>query len=160
MGKFLPFADIVQAAGQACRQGKIIVTTNGCFDLLHPGHVACLTEARAQGDLLMVGVNSDESVRKLKGPGRPLLGENDRVRMVAALQAVDFAFLFSDPDPRNFLEKIRPQVHVKGGAYQPPLLEQETVERYGGRIYRSVMVPGFSTTALLKKIQALDRTDL
>ena len=133
--------------------GKTLVTTNGCFDILHAGHVKYLSEAKCCGDILVVGVNSDESVRRIKGPSRPLQGEKDRILLIASLRVVDAAFIFYEDDPRTFLEFLRPDVHVKGGDYGADLLEREVVERFGGKIRIIPFVKGYSTTSLLEKIR-------
>lgn len=134
-------------------QGKTLVTTNGCFDIVHAGHVLYLTEAADLGDLLVVGVNADATVTRLKGKGRPVRDENDRVRVVAALSMVDGAFVFREDDPRAFLEVLKPDVHVKGGDYTDAIIERETVEKHGGRINIVSYAKGFSTTSLVRKIR-------
>jgi D-beta-D-heptose 7-phosphate kinase/D-beta-D-heptose 1-phosphate adenosyltransferase len=131
--------------------GKRLVTTNGCFDIIHSGHVRYLTEAAQHGDLLVVGVNADETVRRLKGPGRPLRREDDRVLTVAALGMVDAAFVFREDDPRAFLEILRPDLHVKGGDYSEQLIERETVERYVGKVAIVGYAHGFSTTSIINR---------
>jgi rfaE bifunctional protein nucleotidyltransferase chain/domain len=133
--------------------GKKLVTTNGCFDILHAGHIQYLSEAKRCGDILVVGVNSDESVRKLKGPTRPLQAEKDRLLLIGSLKMVDAAFIFREDDPRAFLEILRPDVHVKGGDYGADLLEREVVERFGGKIKIIPFVKGYSTTSLVEKIR-------
>jgi rfaE bifunctional protein nucleotidyltransferase chain/domain len=134
-------------------EGKTLVTTNGCFDIVHSGHVLYLTEAAQLGDLVVVGVNADATVARLKGKGRPVRDENDRVRVVAALGMVDGAFVFREDDPRSFLEILRPDVHVKGGDYTEDIIERETVERHGGRMAILSFAQGFSTTSLVRKIR-------
>lgn len=135
------------------RAGKTLVTTNGCFDILHSGHVCYLAEASMLGDLLVVGVNADATVRKLKGPGRPLRGQDDRALTMAALAVVDAAFVFTEDDPRAFLDTLKPDVHVKGGDYRSDIIERETVERNGGRIAILSYVNGFSTTSIVNRIR-------
>ena len=135
------------------RQGKKIVTTNGCFDILHSGHVHYLNDAATFGDILIVGINSDTSVSQLKGPSRPVQKESDRAFILAALKMVDFVFIFSEPDPCAFLERIKPDIHVKGGDYTPEKLPETTiVEKNGGRIAIVPFLDGHSTTSLIKKI--------
>jgi D-glycero-beta-D-manno-heptose 1-phosphate adenylyltransferase len=134
-------------------QGKTLVTTNGCFDIIHSGHVRYLTEAAGLGDLLVVGVNSDEVVGRLKGAGRPVRKEDDRTLVVAALAMVDGAFIFRENDPRRFLEVLQPDVHVKGGDYTKDIIERETVESHGGRVAIVSYVNGFSTTSIVSKIK-------
>jgi D-glycero-beta-D-manno-heptose 1-phosphate adenylyltransferase len=134
--------------------GRKVVVTNGCFDLLHAGHVSYLEAARSQGDCLLVGLNSDESVRNLKGPSRPLNPEADRARVLAALQCVDAVCVFRDTRAVTFLARARADIYVKGGDYTPETLnaeERETVLRGGGQIIILPLVPGKSTTALLQK---------
>ncbi len=138
--------------------GTQLVVTNGCFDLLHLGHVSYLETARNQGDALLVGVNSDEAVLQLKGPGRPLNPENDRAAIVAALACVDAVCIFPDRTALRFLSAAQPDIYVKGGDYTLETLNQEErrlIEGLGGKIVLFPMVPGKSTTALLKKIAQL-----
>ena len=135
-------------------QGKTIVTTNGCFDLLHIGHVNYLTEASQLGDILIIGVNSDATVQKLKGPGRPVQNQENRVKIMSALKMVDGAFIFFEDDPRPFLEIIQPDIHVKGGDYTPDIIERETVEKHGGKIAIVSFVNGYSTTSIVKKLRS------
>ncbi len=136
--------------------GKKIVTTNGCFDLLHWGHIAYLCEARGLGSILICGLNSDISVKKIKGPSRPLVDENTRLLQVAGLEAVDYVTLFPEGTPEAFLEIVRPHFHVKGGDYRPEdLPEKAVVEKHGGQVKCLKMVPGFSTTELVNKLVSL-----
>ena len=135
------------------QQGKTIVTTNGCFDLLHTGHISYLSEAATFGDVLIVGINSDMSVQKLKGPGRPVQKEKDRAYIIGSLKMVDFTFVFSESDPREFLGILKPDVHVKGGDYTPESLpEREVVEANGGKIAIVSFIDGYSTSSIVKKI--------
>jgi D-glycero-beta-D-manno-heptose 1-phosphate adenylyltransferase len=140
------------------RDGKTVVWTNGCFDLLHAGHVRSLGAARALGDLLIVGLNSDAGVRAIKGPSRPLVPEQDRVEVIAALESVDYVTLFDDPEPSAVLARIRPDVHCKGQDYAEgsgrPVPEREIVLAYGGRIEFLPLFEGRSTTGLLERILA------
>lgn len=135
------------------KQGKTLVTTNGCFDILHAGHVAYLTEAAALGDILVVGVNSDSVVSKLKGPQRPVQSQVDRVAIVGALRVVDFAFIFEEEDPRAFLSILKPNVHVKGGDYGTDIIERPIVEKHGGVVKTVSFVAGRSTTSLIAGIR-------
>jgi rfaE bifunctional protein nucleotidyltransferase chain/domain len=128
------------------------VFTNGCFDLLHVGHVKTLQRARAEGDRLIVGVNSDDSVRRLKGPSRPLNNEMDRACLLAALKCVDAVTIFPEDTPVEVLSELRPDVHVKGGDYREEDLPEATVvKQHGGRIVLIDLVPNRSTTALIEK---------
>src|SRR5712675_579648 len=138
--------------------GKRLVMTNGCFDLLHLGHVTYLETARSQGDALLVGVNGDNAVRQLKGPDRPLNDEGDRAAVLAALESVAGVCIFAESTATRFLSVAQPDIYVKGGDYTLDTLnpdERRTVEAAGGRIVIIPFVPGKSTTALLKKISKL-----
>lgn len=133
---------------------KIVVTTNGCFDILHVGHVQYLSEAASKGDILIVGVNSDEVVKKLKGSNRPIQSEKDRVALIGALKMVDCAFIFREDDPRPFLEILRPDFHVKGGDYTQEIIEKPVVEAYGGKISIVSFKWGCSTTDIINKLSS------
>ena len=138
--------------------GKKVVVTNGCFDLLHLGHVTYLENARNLGDVLLIGLNGDQSVRQLKGEGRPLNAESDRAAVLAALESVAGVCIFSDVTANRFLARAQPDIYVKGGDYSLESVNQEerrTVEQSGGSIRIIPFVPGKSTTALLKKIARL-----
>jgi D-glycero-beta-D-manno-heptose 1-phosphate adenylyltransferase len=148
--------DLAQIAEQLRAQGKTIVTTNGCFDILHLGHVRILEAARKFGDVLLVGVNSDDSVKRLKGPTRPVNNEMDRAEVLAALKSVDYVWIFHEDTPVEFLKVVKPQVHVKGADYAPSqLAELPVVEGFGGRVELLKLVPGKSTTGLLSRISNL-----
>ena len=138
------------------REGRTVVWTNGCFDLVHAGHVRSLEAARALGDILVVGLNSDDSVRRLKGEGRPLMPAGDRAQVLAALRAVDHVVVYEEDTPEDALAKLQPDVHAKGADYAPPngkpLPERSVVEGYGGRIEFLPLVEGASTTQLVEKL--------
>ncbi len=135
------------------RAGRRIAFTNGCFDLLHAGHAALLEAAAGQGDLLVVGLNSDASIRRLKGPTRPIVPESARAVLLASLAVVDYVVLFEEDTPRELLEILLPDVLVKGEDYRlDEIVGREVVERHGGRVVRVPLVEGFSTTALLDRI--------
>ncbi len=138
--------------------GKRLVVTNGCFDLIHTGHVTYLEAARNQGDALLVGINSDAAVRELKGPARPINSEADRALVIAALQSVDSVFIFRERNAVKFLQLVRPEIYVKGGDYTIDTINQDerrVVESRGGKIVLLAHVPGKSTTALLEKLSRL-----
>ena len=138
--------------------GRRLVVTNGCFDLLHRGHVTYLEAARAQGDALLVGLNADASVRELKGPHRPVNCEDDRAFVVAALACVDGVCIFRERTALRFLTEVRPDIYAKGGDYTIDTINQEErrlVEQLGGKVVVLPGVPGKSTTALLEKISRL-----
>jgi len=156
--KLLPWSDLLALRETARAAGRVVVWTNGTFDLLHPGHVTSLQQARALGDVLVVGVNSDRSVKAYKGPTRPILNEQERSAMLAALECVDYVIVFDEDTPVESLAKLRPDIHCKGAEYSPPngrpVPERAVVEGYGGRIEYLPLVPGVSTTDLLKRISA------
>lgn len=130
-----------------------IVFTNGCFDLLHLGHITYLEEAAKLGDVLVVGLNSDESVRRLKGPSRPVFPQEARARLLAALEFVEAVVVFEEDTPLRLIEKIRPDVLVKGGDYTPEtIVGADVVRSYGGRVEILPLVPGYSTTALIRRL--------
>lgn len=138
-------------------QDEWVVATNGCFDILHPGHIEYLEEAKRQGDYLVVGVNSDASVRQLKGEGRPINSQADRARVIAALEAVDIVYIFDEVRATEFLKLVRPTVWAKGGDYTMETLdksERDAVLEMGGIIQLIPPVPGKSTTAILAKAGA------
>jgi rfaE bifunctional protein nucleotidyltransferase chain/domain len=138
--------------------GRKLVVTNGCFDLLHPGHVTYLENARNFGDALLVGLNGDEATRQLKGPGRPVNSESDRAAVLAALASVDGVCIFVEKTATRFLLAAQPDIYIKGGDYTLDTLSREergAVEQAGGKIVIVPFVPGKSTTALLEKISRL-----
>lgn len=138
------------------RNGRTVVFTNGCFDLLHPGHIRSLEAARALGDVLVVGINSDDSVRALKGPHRPVIPERERAEILASLECVDAVTIFSEPTPQNLIASLLPDVLVKGGDWPgDQIIGRPEVEAAGGRVARIDTVPGYSTSALLQKIRNL-----
>jgi D-beta-D-heptose 7-phosphate kinase/D-beta-D-heptose 1-phosphate adenosyltransferase len=136
------------------RQGKTVVFTNGVFDLLHPGHIRYLREARQQGDALIVGVNSDRSVRAIKGPARPLTPERERAEVLAALAAVDAVVIFDEETPHEIVTRIQPDVLVKGADWDADrIVGGDVVEARGGRVVRIPIAQGFSTSRIVEKIQ-------
>ncbi len=141
--------------------GRIVIFTNGCFDLLHLGHVRYLEAARALGDVLIVGLNSDASVKRLKGPLRPLVNEQERAAVMSALRPVDYVTIFEEDTASNLIAALQPEIYVKGGDYTigadetKPLPETPTVQNYGGEIVLIPFLPGHSTTNLIQKIVGL-----
>ena len=136
------------------RNGRRVVFTNGCFDLLHPGHIRSLELARALGDVLIVGLNSDASVRQLKGEGRPVISALERTEILAALESVDAVVIFDNLTPREAIAGLLPDVLVKGGDWPGDrIVGREEVEAAGGRVVSIPVVPGYSTTAILQKIR-------
>jgi rfaE bifunctional protein nucleotidyltransferase chain/domain len=153
--KLVPYEGLADWRKQFRLTGKTLVVTNGCFDLLHLGHVTYLEKARALGDALMVGINSDAAVRGLKGECRPVNDETDRALVIAALESVGFVAIFPDVRAKKFLEQAAPDVYVKGGDYTLDTLDQEerrVVEQSGGRIVLIPFVPGKSTTKTLERL--------
>ncbi len=153
--KILPLNTLVQEIDSRRRLGQRVAFTNGCFDILHVGHVHYLQEARAQADLLVVGLNSDAGVRALKGPNRPINPEAARADILAALQAVDYLTVFDEPTPDRLIQALRPDVLVKGADYRKDqVVGADFVESYGGRVYLAPLREGYSTTRLLEKLHA------
>jgi D-beta-D-heptose 7-phosphate kinase/D-beta-D-heptose 1-phosphate adenosyltransferase len=135
--------------------GKTIVFTNGVFDLLHPGHVRYLQDARSEGDALIVGVNSDRSVREIKGPDRPITPEAERAEVVGSLASVDAVFIFDEADPAHVIERLQPDVLAKGADWAADrIIGREIVEARGGRVVRIPLAEGYSSSAIIKKILA------
>jgi D-glycero-beta-D-manno-heptose 1-phosphate adenylyltransferase len=154
MGKIVSQDELILLITREKRNGRQVVFTNGCFDLLHPGHVRCLAEARALGDLLVVAVNSDRSVRGNKGPERPLVPQNDRAEVLAALCSVDYVTIFDEPTPRTLIARVLPTVLVKGADWGlNEVVGREEVEAAGGRVVSIPLAQGYSTTSLLQKIR-------
>ena len=134
-------------------EGKTVVTTNGCFDVLHLGHLRYLQAARQLGDMLVVAVNSDTSVRQLKGENRPLVPEAERAEMLAGLECVDYVVIFPELTPIDLLSELKPSIHVKGGDYKlEQLIERDVVETNGGKVVVGLNVSGKSTTNLIQVI--------
>jgi D-beta-D-heptose 7-phosphate kinase/D-beta-D-heptose 1-phosphate adenosyltransferase len=154
MGQIVSQDELIQIAAREKRGGRRVVFTNGCFDLLHPGHVRCLAEARALGDVLVIAVNSDRSVRGNKGPERPLVPQQDRAEVLAALSSVDYVTIFDEPTPRALISQVLPNVLVKGADWPlDQVAGREEVEAAGGRVVSIPLAPGYSTTNLLQKIR-------
>ncbi|HVC80754.1 MAG TPA: adenylyltransferase/cytidyltransferase family protein [Chloroflexota bacterium] len=150
----------IEFAAQCRAEGRRLVVTNGCFDLLHAGHVAYLAAARALGDALLVGLNADATVRSLKGPGRPLTGQADRAAVLLALRAVDAVVVFAEPTAGPLLDELRAPIYAKGGDYSAgtsgtgiPLPEEPVVRGYGGAIHLLPYRDGCSTSALIERIR-------
>ena len=134
-------------------KGKRIVTCNGCFDIIHAGHIKFLTEAKTQGDILIVGINSDSSVKENKGPKRPINNENDRAQVLDALKIVDYVTIFNEKTPIQLLEAIKPEIHANGEEYGEDCIEAETIRKNKGKIHLIKLKEGFSTTNLINKIK-------
>ncbi len=139
--------------GALKRDGKKIVFTNGCFDILHVGHIRYLSKARKLGDVLVVGLNTDRSVRIIKGENRPIVCENERAEVLSALKVVDYVVLFNEPDPETLIKALKPSILVKGADWpEDKIIGGDVVKRSGGRVVRIPLVPGSSSTNLIEKI--------
>ena len=156
--KIVTRAELAAVSRRMATAGERLVFTNGCFDLVHPGHVKLLARARGLGDALAVALNSDASVRKLKGPGRPILKARERAEILAAFESVDYVVVFPEPTPERIIRQVRPRVLVKGGDWRPSrIVGRSVVERDGGVVRVVPLSRGLSTTALLRRIRAIRR---
>ena len=149
-------SDAVELVGRARAEGKTIVFTNGVFDILHPGHVRYLRDARALGDLLIVGVNSDRSVKALaKAPDRPINGESERAEVLAALASVEAVVIFDEDTPHAIISALQPDILVKGADWgENAIVGRDVVEARGGKVVRIALAEGFSTTSIIQKIRS------
>ncbi len=154
-GRLVAVDDLPVVVAELREAGETLVLTNGCFDVLHAGHVHYLAQARALGDRLIVGLNSDESVRAIKGPQRPVNAEQDRASVLAALSAVDIVTVFPESTPDHLIRLVEPDIYVKGGDYADGVPETELVTGLGGRVEILDLVPGRSTTLLLERVKAM-----
>jgi rfaE bifunctional protein nucleotidyltransferase chain/domain len=153
-GKLKTLDELIKIAAQARRNGKSVVFTNGCFDLLHRGHVHVLRQAKAAGDLLIVAINSDQSVKAIKGPTRPVAAEIDRLELIAAMEMVDYVILFDEPDPSKLITAIKPNVLAKGGDWgADEVVGADIVERQGGRVLLVPYLKGYSTTEMIERMR-------
>ena len=152
--KVLSVAEAVAFVEHVRHKGKEIVFTNGVFDLLHPGHVRYLQDARREGDALVVGVNSDRSVRAIKGPARPINPEHERAEVLAGLGCVDAVVIFDEEDPQQIINRLQPDVLVKGADWAADaIIGRETVEARGGRVVRIPLAEGYSSSAIIQRIK-------
>ncbi len=152
MGTFYSRPELVRARATWRAAGKTVVFTNGCYDLLHPGHVRLLERARSLGDLLILALNTDASVARLKGPTRPLIGEEERARMAMTLEAVDAVTFFDEDTPRELIAAVLPDILIKGADWSHFVAGREEVEAAGGRVMLLSLEPGFSTTNIEKEL--------
>jgi D-glycero-beta-D-manno-heptose 1-phosphate adenylyltransferase len=158
LGKVVREDELYEQVAAARHAGRRIVFTNGCFDLLHPGHIRSLEQARSLGDGLVVAVNSDRSVREYKGSGRPLVPENERAELLAALAAVDWVVIFDDPTPQRLIARLLPDILVKGADWaQDDIAGRAEVEASGGRVVRVPVVDGYSTSEIVQRILSENR---
>lgn len=154
--KIVDLDTLIQRTAEAKAQGKKIVSTSGCFDLLHAGHVTYLEDAKRKGNILVVLLNSDISVQKLKGPERPIMPEEARAIVIAGLECVDYVCLFSQPTPCEIIARFKPDVVIKGGDYyRKHIPEMDTVAEYGGTVEYVSLVEGCSSTNIIEKIKNL-----
>ncbi len=135
------------------KEGKKIVFTNGCYDLIHVGHIRCFQESKKLGDKLIVALNSDRSVRTLKGPNRPIIPEEERAEIVAAMESVDYVTIFDQDNPLEIIAAVKPDILVKGGDWSlDTIVGRDIVESYGGKVLPLPLVPGVSTTRIIESI--------
>jgi D-beta-D-heptose 7-phosphate kinase/D-beta-D-heptose 1-phosphate adenosyltransferase len=156
MGIFYDRPALVQARAGWRRQGKTVVFTNGCYDILHPGHIRLLEKARSLGDLLILALNTDSSVARLKGPSRPLISEAERARMALMLEAVDAVTLFDEDTPRELIAEVLPDILIKGADWAHFIAGREEVEAAGGRVMALALEPGYSTTNIVEELLRRD----
>jgi D-glycero-beta-D-manno-heptose 1-phosphate adenylyltransferase len=156
LGRVVSQNELMLLLAEARREGRRVVFTNGCFDILHPGHIRLLEAARDLGDILILGLNSDRSVRENKGANRPIVPESERAEVAAALAAVDFVVLFDEPTPREIISRILPDVLVKGSDWSPDeIVGREEVEAAGGRVVSRPLAPGYSTSGIIERVSKL-----
>jgi D-beta-D-heptose 7-phosphate kinase/D-beta-D-heptose 1-phosphate adenosyltransferase len=154
-GKLKSLEELKSIALLAKARGQKIVFTNGCFDILHSGHLHVLRQAKALGDLLIVAVNSDASVKQLKGPARPVISEAGRSELIAALEMVDYVTLFDETDPHRLIEEIQPDILAKGGDWSgDQIVGADIVERSGGKVVAIPYLKGFSTTEIIERVRS------
>jgi D-glycero-beta-D-manno-heptose 1-phosphate adenylyltransferase len=155
LGQFYTREQLIAARAEWSRAGQKVVFTNGCYDVLHPGHIRLLEAARSLGDILILALNTDASVQRLKGPTRPLIAEDQRAELAAALAAVDAVTFFDEDTPRDLIAAVVPDVLIKGADWSHFIAGREEVEAAGGQVLALPLEPGYSTTGILEKILAL-----
>jgi rfaE bifunctional protein nucleotidyltransferase chain/domain len=156
MSKFYTRAELVRARDEWRRDGKTVVFTNGCYDILHPGHIRLLEKARSLGDVLILALNTDNSVARLKGPTRPLISQDDRAKMALALEAVDAVTFFDEDTPRELIAEVLPDILIKGADWAHFIAGREEVEAAGGKVMALALEPGFSTTNIFEELLKRD----
>ena len=154
MGNFYTRPELVRQRAQWKAEGKTVVFTNGCYDLLHPGHIRLLERSRSEGDILILALNTDDSVARLKGPTRPLMSQDDRAAMALALEAVDAVTFFDEDTPRELIAEVLPDILIKGADWAHFIAGREEVEAAGGKVMALSLEPGFSTTNIEKELLA------
>lgn len=151
--KIKNLGELVEVVEVLKKEGKKIVFTNGCYDLIHIGHVRCFREGKKLGDVLIVAINSDRSVRSIKGPTRPIIPQEERAEIMSALKSVDYVTIFDQCDPLQIITSIRPDVLVKGGDWDlDTIVGRDVVESYGGKVFALPLVPGVSTTQIISNM--------
>jgi D-glycero-beta-D-manno-heptose 1-phosphate adenylyltransferase len=156
LGSIYTRAELIRARAEWMRAAKTVVFTNGCYDILHPGHIRLLESARSLGDILILALNTDVSVQRLKGPTRPLISQDERAELAAALEAVDAVTFFDEDTPRELIAAVLPDVLIKGADWAHFIAGREEVEAAGGKVLALPLEPGYSTTGILERI--LERT--
>jgi rfaE bifunctional protein nucleotidyltransferase chain/domain len=154
MGDFYSRAELVSARAEWRRSGKTVVFTNGCYDILHPGHVRLLERSRSLGDVLILALNTDASVARLKGPSRPLISQDERAAMAMALESVDAVTFFDEDTPRELIAEVLPDILIKGADWAHFIAGREEVEAAGGKVMALSLEPGFSTTNIIEELLA------
>jgi rfaE bifunctional protein nucleotidyltransferase chain/domain len=154
MADFYSRAELVRARDQWRRAAKTVVFTNGCYDILHPGHIRLLEKARSLGDVLILALNTDASVARLKGPTRPLISQDERARMALALEAVDAVTFFDEDTPRQLIAEVLPDILIKGADWAHFIAGREEVEAAGGKVMALALEPGYSTTNIVEELLA------
>ena len=149
---FYSLDELVRRRADWKASGKTVVLTNGCYDLLHPGHIRLLEQARSQGDMLILALNADSSVRRLKGPSRPLMPESERIEVALGLEAVDAVTVFDEDTPRKLIAAVLPDILVKGADWAHWIAGREEVEAAGGKVLALKLEPGYSTTGIVENI--------
>ena len=152
MGHFYTRQQLIEIRAQWKREGKTVVFTNGCYDILHPGHVRLLERARSLGDILILALNTDSSVQRLKGPSRPLIAQDERAELACALEAVDAVTFFDEDTPRELIAEVLPDILIKGADWAHVIAGREEVEAAGGRVMALALEPGYSTTNMVEEI--------
>jgi rfaE bifunctional protein nucleotidyltransferase chain/domain len=152
MGILYSRPELVRVRQQWKQQGKTVVFTNGCYDILHPGHIRLLEQARSLGDVLILALNTDASVQRLKGPSRPIISQDDRAELGCALEAVDAVTYFDEDTPRELIADVLPDILIKGADWAHFIAGREEVEAAGGRVLALPLEPGYSTTGILEEI--------
>jgi len=157
--KIKAIEEIIGISNKLRGENKSIVTTNGSFDILHLAHINLIEKAKKEGDILIVLINSDDSIRKLKGEKKPIVPENERAEMLAALECVDYVVIFDEDNPLSLIEKIKPQKHVKGGSWDEERIraEKELLAKWNGEFKNFELEEGYSTTNIIDKIQKIKK---